>query len=122
MVEEGSSVSVVTDSTPPLPITNQVRRKPVIGEDHTIFEAMQKFDFWLLFFAFLWGVRTGMAVINNMGQIGLAMGYVDVSVFVSLISIWGFFGRIGAGSVSEHFLRYLLVSRINYLTLQRFKL
>jgi len=78
---------------------------PRIGEDHTIFQAIQKFDFWLLFFAFLCGVGTGMAVINNMGQIGLAMGYVDVSMFVSLISIWGFFGRIGAGSISEHFIR-----------------
>jgi len=50
-----------------------------------------------------------MAVINNMGQIGLAMGYVDVSMFVSLISIWGFFGRIGAGSISEHFIRFLQI-------------
>eukprot|EP01018_Ginkgo_biloba_P012015 Gb_13378 [translate_table: standard] len=82
-----------------------IGRKPRIGEDHTILQAVQKFDFWLLFFAFLCGVGTGMAVINNMGQIGLAMGYVDVSIFVSLISIWGFFGRIGAGSISEHFIR-----------------
>ncbi|XP_057874178.2 protein NUCLEAR FUSION DEFECTIVE 4 [Cryptomeria japonica] len=111
--EEGAadSVSVVTESPPPPPppppppSLNQIARKPLIGEDHTIFQAMQKFDFWLLFLAFLCGVGTGMAVINNMGQIGLAMGYVDVSVFVSLISIWGFFGRIGAGSISEHFLR-----------------
>ncbi|GLJ55062.1 hypothetical protein SUGI_1181830 [Cryptomeria japonica] len=105
--EVGSSVSAVTQSPPPPPppSLNQIARTPLIGEDHTIFEAMQKFDFWLLFLAFLCGVGTGMAVINNMGQIGLAMGYVDVSVFVSLISIWGFFGRIGAGSISEHFLR-----------------
>lgn len=80
-------------------------REPRIGEDHTIFQAIQKFDFWLLFFVFLCGVGTGMAVINNMGQIGIAMGFSDVSIFVSLISIWGFFGRIGAGSISEHFLR-----------------
>uniref|UniRef100_A0A0C9S8M0 TSA: Wollemia nobilis Ref_Wollemi_Transcript_4195_2075 transcribed RNA sequence n=1 Tax=Wollemia nobilis TaxID=56998 RepID=A0A0C9S8M0_9CONI len=84
---------------------------PRIGEDHTIFQAVQKFDFWLLFLAFLCGVGTGMAVINNMGQIGLAMGFVDVSVFVSLISIWGFFGRIGAGTISEYFIRKAGVPR-----------
>ncbi|PWA47300.1 protein NUCLEAR FUSION DEFECTIVE 4 [Artemisia annua] len=46
----------------------------------------------------------GMAVQNNMGQMGLAQGYADVSIFVSLVSIWGFFGRIGSGSVSEYFI------------------
>ncbi|GLJ55059.1 hypothetical protein SUGI_1181760 [Cryptomeria japonica] len=88
-----------------------VARKPRIGEDHTILEAMQKFDFWLLFFTFLCGVGTGMALINNLGQIGLAMGYADVSVFVSLISISGFFGRIASGSISEHFIRKAGVPR-----------
>ncbi|KAH9317789.1 hypothetical protein KI387_019558 [Taxus chinensis] len=112
----GDSLTVVTEPPPPPPpplaeSMRQIARKPRIGEDHTILEAMQKFDFWLLFVAFLCGVGTGMAVINNMGQIGLAMGYVDVSVFVSLISIWGFFGRIGAGSISEHFLRKAGVPR-----------
>lgn len=80
-------------------------RRPVIGEEHTIMEAAQSPDFWLLFVSFLCGVGTGLAVMNNMGQIGLAMGYADVSIFVSMTSIWGFFGRIGSGSISEYFLR-----------------
>ncbi|CDY26781.1 BnaC09g09080D [Brassica napus] len=42
---------------------------------------------------------------NNMGQIGLALGYTDVSIFVSMTSIWGFFGRILSGTLSEHFLK-----------------
>ena len=42
-----------------------------------------------------------LAVMNNMGQIGLALGYPDVSLFVSLTSIFGFFGRIISGTVSE---------------------
>ncbi|CAA6673500.1 unnamed protein product [Spirodela intermedia] len=79
--------------------------RPVIGEEHTIMEAVQSPDFWLLFVSFLCGVGTGLAVMNNMGQIGLAMGYADVSIFVSMTSIWGFFGRIGSGSISEFFLR-----------------
>ncbi|CAL9022790.1 unnamed protein product [Prunus brigantina] len=82
-----------------------VRRRPVIGEDHTILEAMTSLDFWVLFVSFLCGVGTGLAVMNNMGQIGLALGYVDVSIFVSLTSIWGFFGRIVSGMVSEYFIR-----------------
>ncbi|PKU84111.1 protein NUCLEAR FUSION DEFECTIVE 4 [Dendrobium catenatum] len=82
-----------------------LRRKPGIGEDHTIWEATRRLEFWILFVSFLCGVGTGMAVMNNMGQMGLAMGYSDVSMFVSLTSIWGFFGRIASGSVSEHFLK-----------------
>ncbi|XP_020582037.1 LOW QUALITY PROTEIN: protein NUCLEAR FUSION DEFECTIVE 4-like [Phalaenopsis equestris] len=82
----------------------QVQKRLEIGEDHTIWEAMRKLEFWVLFVSFLCGVGTGMAVMNNMGQMGLSMGYSDVSIFVSLISIWGFFGRIASGSISEHFL------------------
>jgi hypothetical protein len=68
-------------------------------------EVMKSLDFWILFVSFLCGVGTGLAVMNNMGQIGLALGYTDVSIFVSLTSIFGFFGRIVSGSVSEHFIK-----------------
>ncbi|KAH0752230.1 hypothetical protein KY285_005378 [Solanum tuberosum] len=84
---------------------------PVIGEDHTIFEAMRTVDFWILFFSFLCGVGTGLAVMNNLGQMGLAMGYVDVSILVSFTSIWGFFGRILSGSVSEYFIKKAAIPR-----------
>ncbi|KAH8498133.1 hypothetical protein H0E87_017165 [Populus deltoides] len=82
-----------------------VKRRPVIGEDHTVFEAMLTVDFWILFLSFLCGVGTGLAVMNNMGQIGLALGYADVSLFVSMTSIWGFFGRIISGTVSEYYIK-----------------
>ncbi|KAJ6413253.1 hypothetical protein OIU84_006115 [Salix udensis] len=81
-----------------------IKQQPMIGEDHTIIEMMRTFDFWILFLSFLCGVGTGMCVMNNMGQMGLALGYVDVSIFVSLTSIWGFFGRIISGLVSEQLL------------------
>lgn len=114
-VPEPNDTGLVTESQTWSPQSEsneeEIVREPRIGEDHTIFQAMRKFDFWLLFFAFLCGVGTGMAVINNMGQIGIAMGFSDVSIFVSLISIWGFFGRIGAGSISERFLRKAGVPR-----------
>ncbi|GJY87789.1 nuclear fusion defective 4-like protein [Tanacetum coccineum] len=112
-------VTAVTEVTEPLllehtevveetvTVTEDVTEKvaPVLGEEHTVVEAMKTVDFWVLFVSFLCGVGPGMAVQNNMGQMGLAQGYVDVSIFVSLVSIWGFFGRIGSGSVSEYFIK-----------------
>ncbi|KAI4327746.1 hypothetical protein L6164_020172 [Bauhinia variegata] len=68
-------------------------------------EMVKTLDFWVVFVSFLCGVGTGLCVMNNMGQIGLALGYSDVSIFISFISIWGFFGRIFSGSLSEYFIR-----------------
>ncbi|KAH7669008.1 MFS general substrate transporter domain-containing protein [Dioscorea alata] len=84
---------------------DEEKRQPSIGEEHTIFEALRTIDFWILFVSFLCGVGTGLAVMNNMAHMGLALGYDDVSIFVSLTSIWGFFGRIASGSISEYFLK-----------------
>ncbi|KAI3923921.1 hypothetical protein MKW98_012710 [Papaver atlanticum] len=82
-----------------------VYKKPVLGEEHTILETVKTLDFWILFLSFLCGVGTGLTVMNNLGQMGLALGYADVSMFVSLTSIFGFFGRIGSGTISEYFLK-----------------
>ncbi|KAG8057573.1 hypothetical protein GUJ93_ZPchr0002g23813 [Zizania palustris] len=79
--------------------------KPLLGEEHTIAQALMSLDFWLMFASFLMGVGTGLAVMNNLGQMGVAMGYSDVSLFVSMTSIWGFFGRIASGTISEHFIK-----------------
>lgn len=83
----------------------EVKHHPRIGEDHTIFQAIRTFDFWVLFVSFLCGVGTGMCVLNNLGQMGQALGYLDVSIFISLTSIWGFFGRIVSGMASEYSIR-----------------
>ncbi|XP_042509207.1 protein NUCLEAR FUSION DEFECTIVE 4-like [Macadamia integrifolia] len=106
--EQEQKPEIATTTAPPSGevVESETRkRKPVIGEDHTIIEAVGTPDFWILFVSFLCGVGTGLAVMNNMGQMGLALGYADVSIFVSLTSIWGFFGRIISGTVSEHFMR-----------------
>ncbi|KAK9051923.1 hypothetical protein SSX86_028551 [Deinandra increscens subsp. villosa] len=94
VTDEAKESSAVVEKTP-----------PVIGEEHTVIEAMKTMDFWILFVSFLCGVGTGLAVQNNMAQMGLAVGYADVSIFISLTSIWGFFGRIGSGSISEYFMK-----------------
>jgi hypothetical protein len=84
--------------------------RPRLGEEHSIVQALTSLDFWLMFASFLMGVGTGLAVMNNLGQMGVAMGYSDVSLFVSMTSIWGFFGRIASGTISEHFIKYVALS------------
>ncbi|KAK6946410.1 Nodulin-like [Dillenia turbinata] len=103
----------VVEEVPKLEDAAEIKRRPVLGEDHTIFEAIQTLEFWILFLSFLCGVGTGLTVMNNMGQMGLALGYADVSMFISLLSIWGFLGRICAGAVSEYFVKSLLGGNLN---------
>ncbi|XP_061367753.1 protein NUCLEAR FUSION DEFECTIVE 4-like [Gastrolobium bilobum] len=90
----------------------EIKQKPMIGEEHTIIEMVKTIDFWVLFVSFLFGVGTGLCVMNNMGQMGLALGYSDVSIFISFISIWGFFGRIISGSLSEYYIRKSAIPRL----------
>ncbi|XP_061999313.1 protein NUCLEAR FUSION DEFECTIVE 4-like [Rosa rugosa] len=80
------------------------KQRPSIGDDHNIVQMLQTFDFWILFGSFLCGAGTAMCVMNNMAQMGLALGYSKVSIFISLLSIWGFFGRIVSGTISEYYI------------------
>lgn len=77
------------------------RKGPRRGEDFTLKEALIKADFWLLFFALACGAGSGLMVIDNLGQISQSLGYKDPHIFVALISIWNFLGRIIGGYVSE---------------------
>ncbi|KAG2703168.1 hypothetical protein I3760_06G125200 [Carya illinoinensis] len=104
-VEEGTESGGKEDDLATEEEVAGLKKNPVIGDEHTIMEALRTVDFWILFVSFLCGVGTGLTVMNNMGQIGLALGYSDVSIFVSLTSIWGFFGRIISGIVSEFFIK-----------------
>ncbi|KAJ7546364.1 hypothetical protein O6H91_08G037400 [Diphasiastrum complanatum] len=77
------------------------RKGPRRGEDFTLREALLKADFWLLFFALCCGAGSGLTVIDNLGQMGEAQGYSSAHIFVSMISIWNFLGRLGGGYISE---------------------
>lgn len=77
------------------------RRGPHRGEDFTLTQALVKADFWLIFFSLLLGSGSGLAVIDNLGQMSQSLGYDNTHVFVSMISIWNFLGRIGGGYFSE---------------------
>lgn len=81
------------------------KRRPRRGEDFSFREALVKADFWLLFFVFFVGVGSGVAVLNNLAQIGLAQGVQDTTILMSLFSFCNFVGRLGGGVVSEYFLR-----------------
>lgn len=88
------------------------KRRPHRGEDFTLTEALIKADFWLIFFSLLLGSGSGLTVIDNLGQMSQSLGYDNTHVFVSMISIWNFLGRVGGGYFSEKIVRYKLICLI----------
>ncbi|KAL3694391.1 hypothetical protein R1sor_008042 [Riccia sorocarpa] len=87
------------------------RRGPRRGENFTVAETLVKADFWLIFFTFVFGSGSGLTVIDNLGQMGESQGYSNAHVFVSLIGICSFLGRIGAGWASEIVARKMIQPR-----------
>ncbi|KAF2321742.1 hypothetical protein GH714_002017 [Hevea brasiliensis] len=77
--------------------------KPERGEDYTILQALLSIDMLILFAATLCGLGASLTAVDNLGQIGESLGYPTKTVnsFVSLVSIWNYFGRVFAGFVSE---------------------
>ncbi|XP_045790632.1 protein NUCLEAR FUSION DEFECTIVE 4-like [Trifolium pratense] len=94
----------------------QKKRKPKRGEDFKFTEAIVKADFWLLFIVYFVGVGTGVTVLNNLAQIGIAQGEEDTTTLLSIFSFCNFVGRLGGGVVSEHFVRTKLIPRTFWLT------
>lgn len=77
------------------------RSGPRRGEDFTLAQALIKADFWLLFISLLLGSGSGLTVIDNLGQISQSLQYDNTHIFVSMVSIWNFLGRVGGGYISE---------------------
>ncbi|KAJ4712196.1 protein NUCLEAR FUSION DEFECTIVE 4-like [Melia azedarach] len=73
------------------------------GGDMNLIQAMGTGNFWLLCIAMVCGMGSGMATMNNIGQVGESLGYTttEINTLVSMWSIWNFFGRFGAGYVSD---------------------
>ncbi|XP_059306990.1 uncharacterized protein LOC132058540 [Lycium ferocissimum] len=80
-----------------------VFNSPKRGEDHTILQALFNIDMLILFLAITFGVGGTLTSVDNLGQIGKALGYPDssISTFVSLVSIWNYLGRVASGFSSE---------------------
>ncbi|XP_062105424.1 protein NUCLEAR FUSION DEFECTIVE 4-like [Humulus lupulus] len=77
------------------------RRGPRRGENFTLMQALIKADFWLIFVSLMLGSGTGLTVIDNLGQLSQSLGYDNTHIFVSMISIWNFLGRVAGGYFSE---------------------
>ncbi|KAL6652767.1 hypothetical protein ACP70R_011692 [Stipagrostis hirtigluma subsp. patula] len=80
-------------------------RRPLCGENFTLMQALVNADFWLIWLSLLLGAGSGLTVIDNLGQMSQAVGFEDAHIFVSLISIWNFLGRVGGGYFSEIIVR-----------------
>lgn len=85
------------------------KRRPRRGEDFTFGEALVKADFWLLFVVYFVGVGSGVTVLNNLAQIGIAQYMQDTKVLLSLFSFCNFVGRLGGGVVSEYLVRSVVI-------------
>ncbi|XP_071706776.1 protein NUCLEAR FUSION DEFECTIVE 4 [Rutidosis leptorrhynchoides] len=106
-------VKIENMSNPNEPIDSKVKtdtcfarvflNKPERGEDYGILQALLSTDMLILFIATFCGLGTSLTAVDNLGQIGESLGYPTKTIksFVSLLSIWNYFGRIFAGFVSE---------------------
>ncbi|XP_020265676.1 protein NUCLEAR FUSION DEFECTIVE 4-like [Asparagus officinalis] len=92
------------------------KRKPKRGEDFNFKQALVKADFWLLFLVYFLGVGSGVTVLNNLAQVGIAAGEDDTTLLLCLISFCGFVGRLGGGVVSEYFVRSRMLPRTIWMT------
>lgn len=90
---------------------------PRRGEDFTLTQAFAKADFWIMFLSLLLGCGSGLTMINNMGQICQSLGDHNVNVYVSIISISNFLGRVGGGFFSEVIVRNFAYPRLAALAL-----
>jgi hypothetical protein len=125
-LKKSDVVSVTADGSSRTQISDDARDStqeaakstwPRRGEDHTILQTFRSLDFWLLFTATTFGIGSGLTVTDNMGQLGLALGYSPSAVrtFVSLVSIWNAIGRWVGGFVSDVLLRHYGTSRALFL-------
>ncbi|GFP85148.1 hypothetical protein PHJA_000658600 [Phtheirospermum japonicum] len=64
------------------------------GEEIGPMLMLRRVEFWLYFFAYLFGATLGLVYLNNLGQISESRGCLQTSSLVSLASAFGFFGRL----------------------------
>lgn len=104
---------------PPPSCFSSICSKPARGDDYTILQALLSIDMMVLFIATFCGLGTSLTAVDNLGQIGESLGYPlkTVKSFVSLVSIWNYFGRVFSGFVSETLLAKFKFPRPLMMTL-----
>ncbi|KAL0533930.1 hypothetical protein IC582_028205 [Cucumis melo] len=82
---------------------SNICNKPDRGNDFTVLQAIFSIDMLLICLATFSGCGSSLAAIDNLGQIGESLGYPAraISIFVSWVSIFNFFGRVFSGFISE---------------------
>ncbi|KAA8534450.1 hypothetical protein F0562_031967 [Nyssa sinensis] len=105
-----------------VPCCANICNKPKRGEDYTIMQALLSLDMIILFVATFCGLGCSLTAVDNLGQIGESLGYPThtISTFVSLVSIWNYFGRVFAGFISEIILMRWKVPRTLMMTFSLF--
>lgn len=93
-------------------------KKPKRGDDYSILQALLSMDMLILFICNFCGQGCSLTAIDNLGQIGESLGYPQrtIGTFVSLVSIWNYFGRVFSGFVSETILKKWKVPRTLMMT------
>ncbi|KAK6778694.1 hypothetical protein RDI58_025412 [Solanum bulbocastanum] len=117
-----AAVVPINDQKEHVSFFQDVFKPPERGEDYTILQAVLSVDMLILFIATIFGAGGLLTAMDNLGQIGKALGYPKTSIttFVSLVSIWGYLGRVGSGFASEVFLEKYKFPRPLMLTIVLF--
>ncbi|PSR89924.1 Protein NUCLEAR FUSION DEFECTIVE like [Actinidia chinensis var. chinensis] len=91
------------EEKPNTPCFANIFNKPPRGEDYTILQALLSTDMLILFLFTFCGLGSSLTAVDNLGQIGESLGYPTktIKTFLSLLSIWNYFGRIFSGFASE---------------------
>ncbi|CAM8910613.1 unnamed protein product [Rhodiola kirilowii] len=122
---ETPKLQIVTEPIPPpsaekcVGCFEDVFKPPDRGEDYTILQGLCNIDMLIIFIATGCGIGGTITAIDNLGQIGASLGYEkrSISIFVSLVSIWSFFGRVITGYGSEILLKKYKFPRPLIITL-----
>ncbi|XAR52325.1 hypothetical protein NMG60_11020320 [Bertholletia excelsa] len=107
------------EEKPEVSCCGNICKKPKRGEDYGILQALLSIDMLILFVVTFCGLGCSLAAVDNLGQVGESLGYPNktIATFVSLVSIWNYFGRVFAGFISEIILQRWKVPRTLMMSL-----
>eukprot|EP01018_Ginkgo_biloba_P028383 Gb_19351 [translate_table: standard] len=76
----------------------------ILYKNRSLWGILSSLDFFLMLTTTGIALGSGLAAVNNLSQVATSLDYKEeeVSVFVTLISIWQFLGRFGGGAFSDY--------------------